>query len=94
MPSPQTPVAAGTGSPATRALGLVTLAGLVLLLAFALWWSPADRVQEDSVRLMYVHVPTAIIAFVACFLTSLACLQYLRRRTPEHADPSTPVAGG
>jgi heme exporter protein C len=70
-----------TGSRATRSLGVLSLVGLVLLLGFALVWSPADRLQQDSVRLMYVHVPTAIVSFLACFLTSLASLQWLRRRS-------------
>jgi heme exporter protein C len=81
MPTPRTPAASGTGSPATRLLGLATLAGLVLLAAFALWWSPADRVQQDSVRLMYVHVPTAILAFAACGLTTVSSAMWLRRRS-------------
>ena len=81
MPTPRNPAAAGTGSPATRLLGLATLAGLVLLAAFALWWSPADRVQQDSVRLMYVHVPTAILAFAACGLTTVSSAMWLRRRS-------------
>ena len=70
-----------TSSGATRVLGALTLVGMALLLGFALVWSPADTVQQDSVRLMYVHVPMAILSFVACFMTSLACLQWLRKRT-------------
>jgi heme exporter protein C len=73
--------ALSTGSKGTRRLGVLALAGMALLLAFALVWSPADRLQQDSVRLMYVHVPTAMVSFVACFLTSLASLQWLRRRS-------------
>ena len=65
------PAPATTGSPATRALGLVTLAGLVLLLLFAFWWSPADVNQKDLVRLLYVHVPVAIWSFAACGLTTI-----------------------
>lgn len=70
-----------TGSPATRVLGALSLAGLVLLLGYALLWSPADVVQKDSVRIMYVHVPTAIVAFTASGLTTLASAMWLRRRT-------------
>ncbi|HEX4867917.1 MAG TPA: cytochrome c biogenesis protein CcsA [Acidimicrobiales bacterium] len=70
-----------TGSPATRLLGGLSLAGLVLLLGYALWWSPADVVQKDSVRIMYVHVPTAIMAFTACGITTLASAMWLRRRS-------------
>ncbi len=70
-----------TSSRGTRILGGLTLAGLALLLGYALVWSPADLVQQDSVRLMYVHVPTAIMAFTACFATTLASAMWLRRRS-------------
>lgn len=76
MPAPPT-----TASPATRALGGLSLAGLALLLGYALWWSPPDVVQKDSVRIMYVHAPTAIVAFVACGITTLASAMWLRRRS-------------
>jgi len=74
-------VPASTSSPATRVLGGLTLSGLALLLGYALVWSPADVAQKDAVRLMYVHVPTAIVAFGACFLTTLASAMWLRRRS-------------
>jgi heme exporter protein C len=70
-----------TGSTFTRVLGLATLAGFALLLAYALVWSPADRVQQDSVRIMYVHVPTAIMAFTSCGITTIAAAMWLRRRS-------------
>lgn len=70
-----------TASGATRALGGLSLAGLALLLAYALVWSPADIVQGDAVRIMYVHVPTAIVAFSACGLTTLASAMWLRKRS-------------
>ncbi len=73
--------APSTSSSATRALGGLTLAGLALLLGYALVWSPADIAQKDSVRLMYVHVPTAIMAFTACAITTLASAMWLRRRS-------------
>jgi heme exporter protein C len=70
-----------TSSGATRVLGGLSLAGLALLLGYALVWSPADVVQKDSVRIMYVHVPTAIIAFTACGITTLASAMWLRKRS-------------
>ena len=72
---------ASTGSKATRALGALSLAGLALLLGYSLVWSPADVVQGDAVRIMYVHVPTAIVAFGACGITSLASAMWLRKRS-------------
>jgi heme exporter protein C len=70
-----------TSSGATRVLGGLSLAGLVVLLGYALVWSPADAKQKDAVRLMYVHVPTAIIAFTACGITTLASAMWLRKRS-------------
>ncbi len=70
-----------TASASTRALGGATVAGVALLVAFSFWWSPADQVQGDSVRLMYIHVPSAIWAFGCCALTTVSSASWLRRRT-------------
>ncbi|MET0728696.1 MAG: cytochrome c biogenesis protein CcsA [Acidimicrobiales bacterium] len=70
-----------TSSRATRVIGALSLAGLALLLGYAFVWSPADAVQKDSVRIMYVHVPTAIVAFTSCGITSVASAMWLRRRS-------------
>ena len=81
MTAPHRHAAPSTSSPATRVLGGLALAGLALLLGYALVWSPADVAQQDSVRLMYVHVPNAILAFLACAITTLASAMWLRRRS-------------
>jgi heme exporter protein C len=60
---------------------VVVLAGLALLLGYAFVWSPADVVQHDAVRLLYVHVPTAIWSFGACFITTVGCAMWLWRRS-------------
>jgi heme exporter protein C len=70
-----------TGSPASRALGLLALAGLALLLLFALVWSPADEVQLDAVRIVYAHVGIAIWAFGGCAVTTLASAMWLWRKS-------------
>src|SRR4029453_8428790 len=75
-PSPQ-----GTSSRGTRLLGGLTLVGLAALLLFALVLSPADAVQEETVRIMYVHGPTAIIAFTAFFVTVAGSVAYLWKRS-------------
>jgi len=86
MTSPQAAAApespsATTGSRGTRILGGLTLAGLALLLGYALVWSPGDREMHDSVRLMYAHVPSAIMAYTGCAITTLASAMWLRRRS-------------
>lgn len=76
------PVSAGTGSPATRVLGIGALVSSALLVLYGLVISPADREMADSVRLMYIHVPAATYLYVGCFFTTVASAMWLRRRTP------------
>jgi len=45
---------------------LLMIAILLLGLTFALFLSPPDYIQGDSVRIMYVHVPSSFIA-LGCF---------------------------
>ena len=80
--APATAAPAHTGSAASRALGIAALAATVLAALYGLVWSPADVEMADSVRLMYVHVPTAVFCYVGCFITTLASGMWLRKRTP------------
>lgn len=75
-----------TGSPATRVLGVVALAAAAVMAILALWVSPADEVQGDAVRLMYVHVPSIWVAYGSFVLTAFASAKVLRRtRTSRSA---------
>lgn len=67
----------GTGTRATRILGVLTLVALGWLVAFGLGFSPADRDQEESVRILYVHVPTIWVAYVAFVVTAICSGFYL-----------------
>jgi heme exporter protein C len=67
----------GTGTKATRAIGIATLLMLGWLIAFGLGFSPADRQQEEYVRILYVHVPTAWLAYLAFGVTALCSGIYL-----------------
>jgi heme exporter protein C len=73
---------ASTGSPASRVLGLLALASLALLVLYGLVISPADREMADSVRLMYIHVPSATYMYAGCFFTTIASALWLWKRTP------------
>ena len=64
-----------------KALGVTTLGALVVLAIFGLWIAPPDAVQSDAQRLMYLHVPSAWIAYLAFGITALASALYLWRRT-------------
>lgn len=71
----------GTGSSFTRVLGAVCLVGIAALLAFGLVWSAPDVVQRDAVRIMYVHVPVSIVAFLAFGVTALGSALYLWKKS-------------
>jgi heme exporter protein C len=68
---------AGTGTRATRVLGVATVVMLGWLIVFGLGFSPADRDQEDAVRIMYVHVPTVWVAYLAFVVTAVCSGLYL-----------------
>ena len=67
----------GTGTNATRVLGIVTVIAMGWLVAFGLGFSPADRDQEEAVRILYVHVPTVWLAYLAFAVTALCSGLYL-----------------
>ena len=75
----------GTGTKATRALGTVALVLFVFLVTFGLFNSPADAVQRDSVRILYLHVPSAEMAYVAFVVAAVCSAAYLWRRTRSPA---------
>ena len=70
-----------TGTPFTRALGIAVLIGMTALVAFGLFISRADIRQSDSVRILYIHVGTVWIAYLAFIVTAVASGAYLWKRT-------------
>ena len=70
-----------TGSRATRVLGILVLAGSALVLWLSFIATPADRVQGESVRLLYLHVPSVTVAYVACSITFVASAMWLWKRS-------------
>jgi heme exporter protein C len=65
----------------TAVLGWVSLVAMAVLAYLALWYTPPDAVQSDAVRLLYVHVPTAWLAYLAFAVTTIASALYLWPRT-------------
>jgi len=66
-----------TGTVATRTLGISTVVTMGWLVAFGLGFSPADRDQRDAVRILYMHVPTAWLAYLAFVVTAVSSALYL-----------------
>ena len=61
--------------------GATVVVVLGIAAAFALWISPPDAQQGDVVRLLYLHVPTIWIAYLAFFVTAIASVLWLVPRT-------------
>ncbi|MGH8999210.1 MAG: cytochrome c biogenesis protein CcsA [Acidimicrobiia bacterium] len=69
----------------TQTLGALTLASMAVLVVVGLFTSPPDVLQRDAVRLMYLHVPAAWVAYLAFGVTTLASCLYLWKRTRSPA---------
>ncbi|MFM7828734.1 MAG: cytochrome c biogenesis protein CcsA, partial [Actinomycetota bacterium] len=66
-----------TGTQATRVLGLLAIVVMLWVVVSGLIFTPQDVVQGESVRIMYVHVPSAWIAYLAFILTAVASASWL-----------------
>jgi len=66
---------------ARKPLGFVALGSLLVTAVLALWVSPADAEQGDAMRLLYLHVPAAWLAYLAFFVTAAASALWLWPRT-------------
>lgn len=69
-----------TGTVATRRLGVLVIVMLAILAVLALVISPEDVNQGSTVRIMYVHVPTIWVAYMAFILTAVCSATYLMGR--------------
>jgi heme exporter protein C len=70
-----------TSSRGTRILGFAVLAGLVALVIFGVFISPPDAELGETIRILYMHVPTVSAAYVAFVVTAIASGMYLWRRS-------------
>jgi heme exporter protein C len=69
-----------TARPGERALGVLAVAGLAASAVMSLIVSPPDVEQGTLIRLMYVHVPSAWIAYLSFGVVFLASIAYLRTK--------------
>lgn len=71
----------GTGSRGTRILGAFALVGIALLAFLSFVVSGPDTELGETVRLIYVHVPAATLAYVGCVLVTAGSAMYLWKRS-------------
>lgn len=77
-----TDVFSSTASKATTILGWLSLASIAALLMLGLVISPPEIAQGDSVRLFYIHVPSAIVClYIAFSITLVGSVIYLRKQS-------------
>ena len=63
-------------------LGILATATAILASWMGLVWAPTDAVQGDVYRVIYVHVPTAWLAYLAFVVVFLASIGWLWTRRP------------
>jgi heme exporter protein C len=73
---------AHTGSRATRVLGVLSLVGTLAVVLLGLVVTPADEVQGEAVRMLYIHVPVANAMYACVILLGVASAFWLKKKTP------------
>src|SRR5437588_5023388 len=63
-------------------LGIAATAAAILASWMGLLWAPTDAIQGDVYRVIYVHVPTAWLAYLAFVVVFLASVGWLWTRRP------------
>ena len=83
MNNNSTPDALGrVATTATRVIGVSAIVTMAWVVVSGLFLTPEDAIQGDAVRIMYVHVPTAWVAYLAFIVTGGASLCWLLKKTP------------
>lgn len=79
--APGTNAPTGTGSRGTRVLGAAILVGVALSVAYGLFISPPDAQLGETIRIIYLHVPTVMAAYAAFIVTAVGSAMYLWKKT-------------
>ena len=81
MTNPPRDLPAHTGSRTTRLLGATVLVGVVTMILLGFFVAPEDDLMADSVRMLFVHVPSAILTYVAFSVTAVGSVMWLWKRS-------------
>jgi heme exporter protein C len=71
----------GTGSRFTFWLGCAVIAGAVALILLGFFAAPEDDEQRDAVRMIFVHVPSALLTYLAFSVTAFGSLMWIWKRS-------------
>lgn len=69
-----------TGSRGTRLLGAVALMLIAVATVYGLLISEPDAQLGETIRIIYLHVPTVLAAYLAFIVTAVASAMYLWKR--------------
>ena len=69
-----------------RILGRLTIVGLAVTALLSLAIAPPDAVQGEVQRLMYLHVPSAWLAYQAFFVVFIGSIAYLKTKNRRWDD--------
>ena len=81
MTNPPRDLPAHTGSRTTRLLGAAVLVGVVTMVLLGFFVAPEDDLMADSVRMIFVHVPSAILTYVGFSVTAVGSVMWLWKRS-------------
>jgi len=81
-----------TASRGSRILGVCSIVSMAVLGLFAFVITSPDRELGESIRIMYVHVPTISLTYVLMILNAVCGAYYLWKRS-EFADLLAHAAG-
>ena len=65
----------------TRALGIATAVAMPVMLALVFLYAPPERTQGQAQRIFYPHFGAALVMYLAYFVTFVASIAYLWRRS-------------
>jgi heme exporter protein C len=80
MTSPERAMGKVTARRGERVLGWATLAALAVSAVMSLVIAPPDADQRNAQRLMYIHVPSAWLAYLAFAVVFVGSVAYLRTK--------------
>jgi heme exporter protein C len=66
-----------------KVLAILTGLSMILALYMIFLFAPRESTQGDAQRIMYIHVPLAIMGYVAAFLVGYGSIRYLKGRNSK-----------
>ena len=64
-------------------IGIAAFAAMLIALYLAIVESPSERVQGIHQKIFYIHVPSALIAYISIAVVAVGSSMYLWKRTPK-----------